>query len=99
MAKAEGGAHLGQPVTLIRISLEKHPAIRCGGDRSAQETRRNGQGGGTNAVGRGARERGALEAMGPLPQRTSMGHGPRGLQRERRCVELLYPRSGPLPRI
>jgi hypothetical protein len=29
---------------------------------------------------------------------TPMGHGPRGLQRERRCVELFHPRPSPLAR-
>jgi hypothetical protein len=37
-----------------------------------------------------------MEAMGPLPQRTPMGHRPRELQRQRRCLELLHARPGPV---
>ena len=48
---------------------------------------------------RGARERGTLEEMGTLPQRAPMGHGARGLQRERRRVELLHPRPGAFARL
>ena len=47
-----------------------------------------------------ARERdGSLEEVGAVPQRTAVGHGPRGLQRRRRRLELLHPRPGPLARL
>ena len=42
------------------------------------------------ATGRGPRRR-ALEALGTVPLGTAVGHRPRGLQRERRCVGLLQP--------
>ena len=32
-----------------------------------------------------------VEEMGTLPQRAAVGHGPRGLQRKRRRLELLHP--------
>ena len=41
----------------------------------------------------------AMGPMGPLPQRTPMGHRPRGLQRQRRCLELLHARPGPVARV
>ena len=44
-----------------------------------------------------ARAEGPLEEVGALPQRTAVGHRPRGLQRRRRRLGLLQPRSGPLP--
>ena len=37
--------------------------------------------------------------MGPVPQRAAVGNGPRGLQRERRRLEFLHPRPGPLARL
>ena len=37
-----------------------------------------------------------MEALGPVPQRAPVGHGARGLQRQRRRLELLHPRSGAL---
>ncbi len=40
-----------------------------------------------------------MEEVGPLPQRAPVGHRPRGLQRERRRLELLHPRPGPLARL
>ena len=39
----------------------------------------------------------ALEEVGPVPERAPVGHGAGGLQRGRRRLGLLYPRSGPLP--
>ena len=35
-----------------------------------------------------------MATLGPVPQRAPVGHGPRGLQRQRRRVELLHPRPG-----
>src|SRR6202048_4564190 len=37
--------------------------------------------------------------MGALSQRAPMGTGPRGLRRQRRCVELLHARSGAFARL
>src|SRR5262249_38333972 len=37
--------------------------------------------------------------LGTLSERPAMGNGPRGLQPERRRVELLHPRPGALPRL
>ena len=45
---------------------------------------------------RGGADWWAVATMGPVPQRTPVGHGARGLQRQRRCLELLHPRSGAL---
>ena len=42
---------------------------------------------------------GSPGVAGALPIRTAMGHGPRGLQRRRRCLGLLHPRPGPLARL
>ena len=47
----------------------------------------------------GAHRRGAVEGVGPVPQRAPVGHGPRGLQRGRRRLELLHPRPGALARL
>src|SRR5882724_2339570 len=40
-----------------------------------------------------------LEALGPLRQRSRVGNGARGLQRDRRGVGILSARSRPLPRL
>jgi hypothetical protein len=37
-----------------------------------------------------------MEALGPIPERPAVGHGARGLQRQRRRLELFLPRPGPL---
>src|SRR5215469_5381678 len=39
---------------------------------------------------RSTRERNRMEEMGPLPQRKTVGHSSRGLQRQWRCLELLH---------
>ena len=49
------------------------------------------------AAERGPRGGDPLEEVGPVPQRAAVGHGPRGLQRERQRVGLLHPRPVPLP--
>ena len=46
-----------------------------------------------------SRERSALEALGPLPQRTPVGHGSRRLQRARHSVGLFPARSRALSRV
>ena len=40
-----------------------------------------------------------MEEVGALPQRAPVGHGARGLQRQRRRLELLQPRPGALARL
>ena len=45
------------------------------------------------------RAEGSLEEVGTVPQRAAVGNRPRGLQRGRRRLELLQPRSGPLARL
>ena len=45
-----------------------------------------------------ARDR-RMEKVGAVPQRAPVGHRARGLQRERRRLELLHPRPGPLARL
>ena len=91
-----------QGLALSRIGrLGDHPArsIATKEILHADEEPRTGQDGGRTATGRGAGERGAVAAMGTIPQRAPMGHGPRGLQRERRRLELLHPRSGTIARL
>ena len=39
----------------------------------------------------------AVAGVGAVPQRAPVGHGARGLQRQRRCVVVLHPRPGPVP--
>ena len=48
---------------------------------------------------RDARDRRAVAVLGPVPQRAAVGHGPRGLQRQRRRLVVLLPRPGPLARL
>ncbi len=45
----------------------------------------------------GHRARRRLAALGSVPQRQAVGHGPRGLQRRRRGLEPLHPRAGAQP--
>src|SRR5580692_4967570 len=45
---------------------------------------------------RSPRPQAPLEALGPLPERTRLGHCPRRLQRQRQRLGLLSPRSRPL---
>ena len=40
-----------------------------------------------------------MEEVGPLPERAPVGHGARGLQRQRRRVELLHARPGEVARV
>ncbi len=54
---------------------------------------------GTHAVGRGADRHRGLEGVGPVPVRAPVGDGPRGLQRERRRLELPDARPGALARL
>ena len=45
------------------------------------------------------RPHGALEALGTLPERARLGHGPRGLQPRRHCLGILPARSRALARL
>ena len=47
----------------------------------------------------GAHRQGAVEGMGPVPERAAVGHGARGLQPGRRRLELLLPRPGAVARL
>ena len=53
----------------------------------------------TGTAGRVARPHGALEALGTLPERARLGHGPRGLQRRRHRLGVLPARSRALARL
>src|SRR5262245_3218853 len=68
-----------KPPPLLRIQ-------RSVGRPSAYDVRRASSGG-------GSREVATLEAMGALPERPGMGHGPGRLQPVRHCLGLLPPRS------
>ena len=54
---------------------------------------------GARAPRGGADRRGAVEGVGPVSLRAPVGHGPRGLQPQRRRLEPLHARPSPLARL
>ena len=67
--------------------------IRRAGPRQVTHDRRTRSIGGSPLAGN------PLEEVGAVSQRATVGHRPGGLQRERRRLELLHPRPGPVPRL
>ena len=91
-------SHRGIPVKKLRL---KRPSIKLSGD---QPVSRNSTIEPVETAERSrldaARDAGdPLEALGAVPERAPVGNRQGRLQRERRRLELLQPRSGPISRL
>ena len=79
--------------------ISQHRLLDTIGERGSEPSEESHDDEGTRSIGRSPHWNRRLEEVGAVSQRTPVGHGARGLQRIGRRLELLHPRSRPLPRL
>ena len=80
-----------------RVRLFPQPRTAANGQRDCRRVNEHDRR--KLAPRRGSQRQSRLEEVGTVPQRAPVGHGPRGLQRRGRRLELLHPRPGALARL